>query len=156
MNPRTVDAFVLLSGFVGPGPVAFPIPPQSGECVRESRWRFGRCERLAELVQGHPESTRCQFHYCELPNQNSATQEATVEEPAKKTSVNAEAVKQKSTMLTVQLVWAAHAWNATAEEAAKQVVTDLLDHLSRGGNVSVHVASSDGTERTLDVAVESR
>ena len=79
-----------------------------------------------------------------------------MEEPAKKTSVNAEAIEQQSIMLTVQVLWACHAWNTTPEEAAKQVVADLYEHLSRGGSVSVHVASSDGTERTLDVATRSR
>jgi len=79
-----------------------------------------------------------------------------VEEPAKKTSVNAEAIEQQSIMLTVQVLWACHAWNTTPEEAAKQVVADLYEHLSRGGSLSVHVASSDGAERTLDVATRSR
>lgn len=137
-------------------PIALGIPPQSSERVRESGWRIGCDEGLAEFVQGHPESTRCRFHYCELPNQNSATQEATVEEPAKKTSVEAEAVEQQSIMLTVQVLWACHAWNTTPEEAAKQVVADLYEHLSRGGSLSVHVTSSDGAERTLDVATRSR
>ena len=79
-----------------------------------------------------------------------------MEEPAKKTSVNAEAIEQQSIMLTVQVLWACHAWNTTPEKAAKQVVADLYQHLSRGGSVSVHVASSDGAERTLDVATRSR
>ncbi len=79
-----------------------------------------------------------------------------MEEPAKKTSVNAEAVEQQSIMLTGQVLWACHVWNTTPEEAAKQVVTDLYEHLSRGGSVSVHVTSADGREHTLDVAVESR
>ena len=77
-------------------------------------------------------------------------------EPAKNDRAKSEAIKPKSTMLTVQVLWACHAFNATPEQAAKRVVTDLFEHLSRGGNVSVHVASSDGTQRTLDVAVESR
>jgi len=77
-------------------------------------------------------------------------------EPAKQEPLESEAVEQKSIMLTVQVLWACHAWNATPEEAAKQVVADLFDHLSSGGSVSVHVASSDGAERTLDVATRSR
>ena len=40
MNPRSLDAFVLLSGFVRPRPIALGIPPQPGECVRESGWRL--------------------------------------------------------------------------------------------------------------------
>jgi hypothetical protein len=87
-----------------------------------------------------------------LPNQNSATQEATVEEPARKTSVNTEAVKERSTMLTAQLLWACHAWNATPEEAARRVVADLYEHLLQGGSVSVHVEDSDGREHVLEVA----
>jgi hypothetical protein len=47
-------------------------------------------------------------------------------------------------MLTVRLLWACHAWNATPEEAARQVVADLFDLLARGGSVSVHV---EGTGR---------
>ena len=77
-------------------------------------------------------------------------------EPAKNERAKSEAVEPKSTMLTVQVLWACHAFNATPEEAAKRVVTDLFEQLSRGGSVSVHVTSSDGRERTLDVAVESR
>lgn len=73
-----------------------------------------------------------------------------MEEPAKKTSVNSEAVK-KSTMLTVQVLWACHAWNTTPEEAAKQVVADLYEHLSRGGSVSVRIEELDGREHTVEV-----
>ena len=70
--------------------------------------------------------------------------------PAKQERAEFEAVQQKSTMLTVQLVWAAHAWNATPEEAAQQVVADLFDHLSRGGSVSVRVEGLEGTKHTLE------
>jgi hypothetical protein len=41
-------------------------------------------------------------------------------------------------VLIAQVSWCAHAWNATPEQAA-QIVTDLYEHLSRGGSVSVHV-----------------
>jgi hypothetical protein len=91
-----------------------------------------------------------------LLNENFATLEATVIKPTKSERADSEAVGQKSTMLTVQVLWACHAFNATPEEAAKRVVTDLFEQLSSGGSVSVHIASSDGTERTLDVAAESR
>jgi len=77
-------------------------------------------------------------------------------EPAKRERAKSEAIEQKSTMLTVQVLWGCHAFNATPEQAAKQVVADLYEHLSRGGSLSVHVASSDGAERTLDVAARSR
>lgn len=70
-------------------------------------------------------------------------------EPAKSERTKSEAVQQKSTMLTAQLLWAAHAWNATPEEAAQQVVADLYEHLSRGGSVQVHVTDSHGREYTL-------
>jgi hypothetical protein len=79
-----------------------------------------------------------------------------VEEPANKERAKSEAVEQNSTVLIAQVSWCAHAWNATPDEAARQVVADLYAHLSRGGSVSVHVTSSDGRERTLDVAAESR
>ena len=150
MHPRTLASFILLSGFVRSRPIAFGVKPQSGKRLRESGWRLSRGEGLAKFVQGHSENTHCQFPYCELPNQNSATQEATVEEPAKKTSVNAEAIEQQSIMLTVQVLWACHAWNTTPEEAAKQVVADLYEHLSRGGSVSVHVEELGGKEHTIE------
>ncbi|MGA8735971.1 MAG: hypothetical protein WB558_18785 [Terriglobales bacterium] len=73
-----------------------------------------------------------------------------MEEPAKKTSVNAEAVEQQSIRLTVQVLWACHAWNTTPEEAAKQVVADLYEHLSRGGSVPVHVEELGGKEHTVE------
>ena len=72
-------------------------------------------------------------------------------EPAKKESVNTKAVEQKSTMLTVQVIWACHAFNATPEEAAKQVVADLFDLLARGGSVTVHIEELDGKEHTREV-----
>lgn len=72
-------------------------------------------------------------------------------EPAKKERLESESVKQKSTMLTAQVLWSAHAWNATPEQAAQQVVADLFDLLGRGGSVSVHVEEMDGIEHTLQV-----
>lgn len=74
-----------------------------------------------------------------------------MEELRKRAAHNTEAAKQKITMLTAQLLWAAHAWNATPEEAARQVVADLYEHLSRGGTVSVRVEGLDGKEYTLEV-----
>jgi hypothetical protein len=44
VNPRTILAFVLLSGVVCSRPIALGIPPQSGEGVSESGWRLGRRE----------------------------------------------------------------------------------------------------------------
>lgn len=72
-------------------------------------------------------------------------------ESAKNEPADSEAVTQKSTMLTAQVLWACHAWNATPEEAARQVVADLFDLLARGGSVSVRVEGLDGTTRTLEV-----
>ena len=66
---------------------------------------------------------------------------------------DAQPVKQKSTVLIAQVSWCAHAWNATPEEAAQQVVSDLFDQLSRGGTVTVHIEDADGKEHTLDVSV---
>jgi hypothetical protein len=106
---------------------------------------------LAKIVQSHSENTRCRFPYCELLNENFATLETTVTEPAKNERAKSEAVEPKSTMLTVQVLWVCQAFNATPEEAAQQVVTDLFEHLSRGGSVSVHVEGSDGMEHTLEV-----
>jgi hypothetical protein len=74
-----------------------------------------------------------------------------VGEPAKKKSVNTEAVKQKSAVLTAQLSWCAYAWNASPEDAAQQVVADLYEHLSRGGMVPVRIEDSDGGEYVVEV-----
>jgi hypothetical protein len=72
-------------------------------------------------------------------------------ESAKKKPADSEAVNERSTMLTVQVLWACQAFNATPEEAAQQVVADLFDLLARGGSVSVHVAELGGKEYTLEV-----
>ena len=72
-------------------------------------------------------------------------------EPAKKERAESEAVNQKSTMLTAQVLWGCCAFNATPEEAARQVVADLFDLLARGGSVSVHVEESGGREHVLEV-----
>ena len=60
-----------------------------------------------------------------------------------------EAVEGRSTVLTVQVLWACYAWNVTPEEAARQVVTDLYAHLSGGGTVPVRVEGLDGIEREV-------
>lgn len=70
-------------------------------------------------------------------------------EPAKKERPKSEAVKQTSSVLIAQVSWCAHAWNATPQAAAQQVVADLYEHLSRGGSVQVHLADSHGREYTL-------
>lgn len=72
-------------------------------------------------------------------------------EQPKKQPTKSEAVKQKSAMLSVQVLWCCHAWNATPEEAAQQVVADLFEQLSKGGSVSVHVSELGGSEHTLEV-----
>jgi len=77
-------------------------------------------------------------------------------EPAKKEGMRYGDVKQKSAMLTAQVQWAAQAWNATPEEAAQQVVSDLFDLLSRGGTVPVHIEDLDGNEHTLEMTAARR
>ena len=77
-----------------------------------------------------------------------------MEVSAKKERAKSEAVEQKSTMLTVQLLWGCQAHNATPQEAAQQVVTDLFDQLARGGSVCVHIEQSDGEECTLQVTAK--
>ena len=74
-------------------------------------------------------------------------------QPANTERATSEAVEKKSTMLTVQVLWACNAFNATPEEAAQQVVADLFDHLARGGSVGVHIEEVGGKEHTLDVSV---
>jgi len=73
-----------------------------------------------------------------------------VGEPAKKKSVNSEAVEEKSAMLTVRVLWECHAFNAKPKDAAQQVVADLFDLLGRGGSVQMHVAGMDGEEYLLE------
>jgi hypothetical protein len=90
-----------------------------------------------------------------LPNENFATRETTVTEQPKKERTKPEAVEPKSTMITVQVLWACHAFNATPEEAAQQVVADLFDLLARGGSVSVRVEGLEGTTRTLEVTART-
>lgn len=72
-------------------------------------------------------------------------------EPAKKERAKTETADQKSTMLTVQVLWGCQAYNATPEEAAQQVVADLFEQLSQGGSVSVHVEEQGGKEYRLEV-----
>jgi hypothetical protein len=72
-------------------------------------------------------------------------------EPTDKERTKSKAVEEKSTMLTVRVLWACHAFNATPEEAAQQVVADLFDLLARGGSVSVHVEELGGKELVLEV-----
>ena len=52
-------------------------------------------------------------------------------------------------MLTMRGLWACHAFNATPEKAAQQVVADLFDLLARGGSVSVRVEELGGEEHML-------
>ena len=70
-------------------------------------------------------------------------------QPAKRERAKSEAVEQKSAMSIVQVVWGGYSFNASPEQAAKQFVADLYEHLSRGGSVQVHIADSHGGEYTL-------
>jgi len=90
---------------------------------------------------------------CELHHE-IATLETIVGEPAKKERLESEGVTQKSAVLVAQLLWAAHAWNTTSEQASQKVVADLYAHLSHGSSVSVHVEELDGTEHRLEVTAE--
>lgn len=67
-------------------------------------------------------------------------------EPARKERIEDEAIEQNSAILVVQVLWGCYAFNASPQEAAQQIVTDLYEHLSRGGTVSVRVEGLDGTE----------
>jgi len=42
MNPRTLDAFVVLRAFVRLLPIALGVPPQPDKGVRESGWWLDR------------------------------------------------------------------------------------------------------------------
>jgi hypothetical protein len=71
-------------------------------------------------------------------------------EPAKRKYAESEAVEQKIAMSIVQVVWGGYSFNASPEQAAKQFVADLYEHLSRGGKVSVHVEALDGAEYSVE------
>jgi hypothetical protein len=85
-----------------------------------------------------------------VAQQNLATLEGNGMGPAKQERAESEAVQQKSTVVTAQVSWCAHAWNATPEQAARQVVADLYAHLSRGGSVTVRVEELNGKEHTIE------
>ena len=53
--------------------------------------------------------------------------------------------------LTLQVLWGCEVYNAEPREAARKVVADLLEQLSHGGAVTVHVAEEDGPVYTLEV-----
>jgi hypothetical protein len=136
--PNTL--FFLSSGELSPHILGFESQRRCGEASRH----------VSALILKFPLS----IPFVSCPRE-FATLETIVGEPAKKESVITEAVEQKSTMLTAQVLWACHAWNATPEEAARQVVADLYEHLSRGGTVSVRVEGLDGTTRTLEVTART-
>lgn len=69
-------------------------------------------------------------------------------EQAKSKCAKSEAVKQTASVLTVQVLWGCQAYNATPEEAARTVVADLYEQLSKGGTVTVHIEDADGKEYT--------
>jgi hypothetical protein len=116
--------------------------------------RLARGQRFPKFIQGHCELSAVDS-LIELPNENLATQETTVEESAKRERFESEAIKQTSSVLIAQVSWCAHAWNATPQQAAQQVVADLYAHLSRGGSVSVRVEGMDGTEYSLEATAGS-
>ncbi len=74
-----------------------------------------------------------------------------MEELAKNEGLESEGVNRMSSVLIAQVSWCAHAWNATPQAAAQQVVADLYAHLSRGGSVQVHVTDSHGREHAVEV-----
>src|SRR5579859_1128346 len=51
VNPRAVWAFVLLGGLVSARPVAFCVPPESGEGVGETLRRARVFQRVAEFFE---------------------------------------------------------------------------------------------------------
>lgn len=73
-----------------------------------------------------------------------------MDEPAKSEHSESEAVEQKIAMSIVQILWGGYSFNASPEQAAKQFVADLYEHLSGGGKVSVYVEALDGTEYSLE------
>lgn len=53
VDPGAVGALVLLCGFVGAGPVAFGVPPESGLGVGDVIGWSGCGEGLTEVIEGH-------------------------------------------------------------------------------------------------------
>lgn len=70
--------------------------------------------------------------------------------PAQREGAESAAIEQKIAMSIVQVVWGGYSFNASPEQAAKQFVADLYEHLSGGGKVSVYVEALDGTEYSLE------
>ncbi len=56
-------------------------------------------------------------------------------EPADRERLQSQAVEQEIAMSIVQVVWGGYSFNASPEQAAKQIVTDLFELLARGGTV---------------------
>jgi hypothetical protein len=71
-------------------------------------------------------------------------------EPTDRERLQSQAVEQQIAMSIIQVAWGGYSFNASPEQAAKQFVADLYEHLSRGGKVSVHVEALDGTEYSLE------
>jgi hypothetical protein len=69
-------------------------------------------------------------------------------EQARKERATSESAEQKRAVLTVQVLWGCQAYNATPAEAARTVVADLYEQLSKGGTVTVHIEDADGKEYT--------
>jgi len=74
--------------------------------------------------------------------------------PAKNESTTPEVVEQNRPILIVQVVWGCYAFNASPQEAAKQIVNDLYQHLLRGGTLPVRIEDSEGTECELEVGAQ--
>jgi hypothetical protein len=69
-------------------------------------------------------------------------------EQAGKQRATSEFAEQKRAVLTVKVIWGCQAYNATTAEAARTVVADLYEQLSKGGTVTVHIEDADGKEYT--------
>ena len=74
--------------------------------------------------------------------------------PTKQERSESDAIEQNKATSIVQILWGCYAFNVSPQEAAQQVVSDLYEHLSHGGKVSVHVEALDGTGYSLEVTAK--
>lgn len=79
-----------------------------------------------------------------------------MKEQTKKQHTILEPAEQKKSVLTVQVIWGCQAYNATTAEAARTVVADLYEQLSKGGTVTVRIEDADGKEYTRLVSHDPR
>jgi hypothetical protein len=112
---------------------------------------FRSRDGIAEVAQGHPEIAAVGSIIGSCSARVWRLWEKTLTEPSKKERAKP-ASKKKEHDVSRAGALGVSCVNANPEEAARQVVTDLFEHLSRGGSVSMHVEEPDGKAYTFEVS----